>query len=97
MAIPPIGPPSIPMTPAPAGGAAAGIGNVVASFTEMLSQVNEQQQAADTALTDLISGKSDSVHGVVLTMAKADLSFRMVMEIRNQVLEAYKDIQRMQF
>lgn len=95
MQIPPIQ--SLPITPAAAPTTSSQVGGVVASFTELLSQVNDQQQAADTALTDLVSGKSDNIHDVVLTMAKADLSFRMVMEIRNQVLEAYKDLQRMQF
>ena len=97
MAISPISsgvsPVSTPATSAP-----LQLGQGVAdSFLNMLGEVNQQQVDADNALQDLVSGKTDSVQDVVLTMAKADLSFRMVLEIRNQVLDAYKEIQRMQF
>ena len=62
----------------------------------LLSDANAQQLQADQALHQLIEGKSENVHDVVLATAKADLSFRMVLEIRNRLIESYQEIMRMQ-
>ena len=68
-------------------------GNV---FAQMVNEANQQQLAADKAIEELASGKSDSLHQVVLTAARADLSFRLVLEMRNKLVESYREIMRMQ-
>ena len=68
-------------------------GDVVSSF---LSEANAQQMNVGTEVQRLVTGESDSVHDVVLSVAKADLSFRLVMEIRNQLISSYQEIMRMQ-
>ncbi len=65
-------------------------------ITNFLNDASSQQAQADTNLAQLAAGKTDSVHDVVLSLAKADLSFRMVLEIRNQLIESYQEIMRMQ-
>ena len=70
-----------------------GFGQVV---SELLNDVNQQQVKADTAVEDLISGRTDNVHDVVLTAVKADLSVRMLLEIRNQLVSSYQELMRMQ-
>ena len=67
--------------------------DVISGF---LKDVNGQHLQADEALKDLVTGKSDSVHDVVLSVAKADLAFRMVLEIRNRLIDSYQEIMRMQ-
>ncbi|MCA9187137.1 MAG: flagellar hook-basal body complex protein FliE [Pirellulaceae bacterium] len=63
---------------------------------EKLQNVNTQQLEADKAIQDYASGETDDVHNVVVSVAKADLAFRMVLEIRNRLIESYQEIMRMQ-
>lgn len=62
----------------------------------LLSKVNLQQGSADQAVRDLATGKTDNLHGVMLEVAKADLSFRLFMEIRNRLTDALQEVLRMQ-
>jgi len=48
------------------------------------------------SVRQLVSGETDSIHDVVLTASKADLAFRLVMEIRNRLISSYEEIMRMQ-
>ncbi len=62
----------------------------------LLNQVNATQGQADQAVRDLATGKSDNLHGTLLSVAKADLSFRLFLEIRNRLTDALQEIMRMQ-
>ncbi len=81
--------------PSQIGRAAGGEGfkEVVESY---LKEVNDLQQQADKAVFELASGRTDNLHQVVAAISEADLSFRLMMQIRNKLLEAYKEIMRMQ-
>ncbi len=63
---------------------------------DLLRSANLQHLQADTALKDLVTGKTESVESVVLSIAKAEMAFRMVLEIRNRLIEAHQEIMRMQ-
>jgi flagellar hook-basal body complex protein FliE len=63
---------------------------------DYLKEVNQLQQEADEAVLDLASGKLENLHEVVAAVNEADLSFRLMMEVRNKLLDAYKEIMRMQ-
>ena len=71
-----------------------------ASFSKLLEtyvgKVNSDQTAAANAAQDLLTGKTDDVLPVVQAMAKADLSFKLLMGVRNKVIEAYKQTMNMQ-
>jgi flagellar hook-basal body complex protein FliE len=77
------------------GTSSAGEGGFREALSSYLEDVNELQQEADQALVGLSTGKVDSLHEVVAAMGEADLSFRLMMEIRNKLLDAYKEITRM--
>lgn len=62
---------------------------------ELVQDASSMQLEADNTVTDLISGNVDNVHDVVMKVAKADLSFRFLMEVRNKVTEAFQEISRM--
>ncbi|MBN2644266.1 MAG: flagellar hook-basal body complex protein FliE [Desulfuromonadaceae bacterium] len=70
------------------------------SFAETLSQavaeVNDSQLRADQAAVDLQTGKADNLHDVMLAMEEADVSMRLLVQFRNKVTEAYKEIMNMQ-
>lgn len=71
-----------------------------ASFKNVLNgylqETNEMQNSADESLSKLVKGETDNVHEVMLAMSKADVSFRMMVEVRNKLVEAYKEVMRMQ-
>jgi flagellar hook-basal body complex protein FliE len=60
-----------------------------------LGQAAGQQQTADQAVLDLAMGKTDSLHNVVLEVAKADIAFRLMLEIRNRLSDAYQEVMKM--
>ncbi|MDL1971650.1 MAG: flagellar hook-basal body complex protein FliE [Deltaproteobacteria bacterium] len=64
-------------------------------FKKYLRDVDRQQKAAESAINQFLAGKMD-VHQVMIALEKADLSFRLLMKIRNKLLEAYQEIMRMQ-
>jgi flagellar hook-basal body complex protein FliE len=61
-----------------------------------VSQVDQAQQASVSAVQDLLTGKSEDILPVVSAVAKADLSFKLLMGVRNKVIEAYKQTMNMQ-
>jgi flagellar hook-basal body complex protein FliE len=44
----------------------------------------------------LMTGESQDLHTTVIAMQKADLSFQMMMQVRNKIVQAYQEIMRMQ-
>ncbi|MBX6423058.1 flagellar hook-basal body complex protein FliE [Thermosulfurimonas sp. F29] len=63
---------------------------------EKLRETDRIQKQALAHLRDFASGRDTDLTKLTLSLAKADLSFRLVVRIRNKVLEAYQEIMRMQ-
>lgn len=66
-------------------------------FETLLLQTNDQQIQSENAIQDLVTGKTDNVQQVVMQVVKAEMSFQMFMEVRNQLIESYNEMMRMQF
>lgn len=62
----------------------------------MIHDTNQQQLAVEDSVKKMVAGETDSIHDVVLTASRADLAFRLVMEIRNRLIASYQEIMRMQ-
>jgi flagellar hook-basal body complex protein FliE len=58
---------------------------------------NHLQQQAKTAMEELATGRSGNIHETLMSMNKAETSFKMLTQVRNKVLNAYQEIMRMQF
>lgn len=65
-------------------------------FAQEVDKLNTQMISADQAVADLATGKSENIHGALIEMQKANLSFRMLVEVRNKALSAYEELMRMQ-
>jgi len=69
------------------------------SFGDMLLQkiekVDQLQKTADTAATDVATGKGRDLHEAILAMEMADTSLRLMVTVRNKALEAYQEIMKM--
>ena len=61
-----------------------------------LGDVSELQQKADEAIHRLVGEGKGDLQDTMIALEKADVSFRLMMQIRNKVLEAYQEIMRMQ-
>lgn len=76
--------------------AVSGAGAFARLLTQFVGEAGNQQALAEKSVTNLAAGRSDNVHNAMLAMVKADLSFHLVLEIRNRLSEAYQEIMRMQ-
>ena len=62
-----------------------------------LNKVNELQSAKVQAIDDFASGRTQNVHELMITMQKSSLAMKLTSAVRGKVLEAYKEISKMQF
>lgn len=79
------------------GGNPAKPGN--ANFSDMLKtyvdRVDGDQQNSAHAIKDYLSGRNKDILPVVSAVAEADLSFKLLMGVRNKVIDAYKQTMNM--
>ena len=67
--------------------------NILKSYLE---EVNTLQHDADSQIQRLVAGETEDLHEVMLAMDEAETSFEMMMKIRNKLVDAYKELMRMQ-
>ena len=67
-----------------------------ASLKDALVQVNDAQLEANQAVDALVTGRTENIHQAMIAMQKADVSFQLMMQVRNKLVTAYEEIQRMQ-
>jgi len=66
------------------------------TLTDSIKKVNFLQNEADQAIQELMVGKNKDVHETMVALGKADVSFQMMMKVRNKIVEAYQEIMRTQ-
>ncbi len=62
----------------------------------MVAEVNAKQVTASQAVAGLQSGQSVNLHQAMISMEEASVSFQLMAEVRNKLLESYQEIMRMQ-
>jgi flagellar hook-basal body complex protein FliE len=55
------------------------------------------QSQAEEKISEFLAGNGMDVHGAMIAVEKADLSFQLMMQVRNKIVQAYQEIARMQF
>ncbi len=63
---------------------------------KMVSDVNAKQHAAGDSVAALQAGQNVPLHQAVIAMEEANVSFQLMVEVRNKLLESYQEIMRMQ-
>jgi flagellar hook-basal body complex protein FliE len=58
-----------------------------------IQEVNSMQLSADQAVEQLVTGGDVNPAQVLTAVQKADLAFRMMMQIRNKIVQAYQEVQ----
>jgi flagellar hook-basal body complex protein FliE len=66
------------------------------TLSESLGKVNDLQKEADKAIEDFVSGETRNIHETMIAVNKADLAFRLTMQVRNKIVEAYQEVMRTQ-
>ncbi|MGO9271838.1 MAG: flagellar hook-basal body complex protein FliE [Terriglobia bacterium] len=68
------------------------------TLQKTLDQAQQIQGEASQKVSNLLSGRgSEDIQSVMVAAEKADLSFQLVMQVRNKIVQAYKDISGLQF
>lgn len=61
-----------------------------------LEEVNELQEKSENAMADIATGQVKDLHQAALAIGKAETSMKLMLEIRNKALSAYKELGRTQ-
>jgi len=81
------------LTPTSESSSSTGFGKML---SESIEKVNQYQADSDRAVKELVAGRNKNIHETMLTMERADTSLKLMMQVRNKVLEAYREIMKMQ-
>jgi len=81
---------------APKSAAPESVGDFTDAIKDAVGNVEADQKTQNLAIQDLVTGRSHDVLPVVQAVADADLSFKLLMGVRNKVVEAYKQTIMMQ-
>ena len=63
---------------------------------DALGEVNTKQQEADTALGEIATGQVKDLHQAAIAIDKAEISMKVMLEVRNKALNAYKELSKTQ-
>lgn len=74
----------------------AGEGKFGNVLTQAMQEIDHLQNESHQEIGKVLGGDITDVHSAMIAMQKADLSFQMMMQIRNKLVEAYHEIMRMQ-
>lgn len=61
---------------------------------DAIDNVNNDQVKAEHSIQDFMTGKETSLHNTLISLEKADVSFKMMMQVRGKLMEAYQQIMR---
>jgi flagellar hook-basal body complex protein FliE len=93
----PITPLQLPSTPPLTGPATSSAPQSGTSFKDMLvdsvKQVNSMQLDADNAVQQMFTGGDVNPAEVLTAVQKADLAFRLTMQMRNKLMDVYQEVQ----
>ena len=73
------------------------VNNFADVLANSLEKVNNMQTERSAMVNAFASGQSQNVHELMISMQKAGLAMNMTAAVRNKVMEAYKELTRLQF
>jgi flagellar hook-basal body complex protein FliE len=77
--------------------AAASGGGFADTLRSAIGEAGELQAQAENKVAGVLEGSGADVHTALIAVEKADLSFQLMMQVRNKIVSAYQEISRMQF
>lgn len=86
--------PASPLQQGNAAGAAGG--NFEGTLGRLVADVSNKQSVANATVGELAAGGNVPLHQAVIAMEEASVSFQLMVEVRNKLLESYQELMRMQ-
>jgi flagellar hook-basal body complex protein FliE len=80
-----------PIEPANTEGGFSGI------LSDALQKVSQVNNSADQQIGNLLNGGNTDISTVMIAVEKADVAFQLMMQVRNKIVSAYDEIEKMQF
>ena len=84
-------------SPKAAAPSAADSGNFLESLHSAVEQASQLQSQADAQVAGLVSGNGQDVHSAMIAVEKANLTFELMLQVRNKIISAYQEVSRMAF
>ena len=66
------------------------------SLKKAVNTVDSLQKDADVKMQELATGKSQNIHETMIAAEKADIALKLMVQVRNKIIDAYQEIIRMQ-
>ena len=88
--------PDVAQVGSPGSAGTADSSGFVDSLKSAIGKVNDTQLEAGRAVDALMTGETQDIHRTMVALQQADVSFQLMMQIRNKLVAAYEEIQRMQ-
>lgn len=79
----------------PAEGAPGGESDFAAKLADGVRAVDREIARAESLPQDFVAGKVEDFHEIAVQLKKADIGFRFAMEVRNKLIDAYREVMRM--
>ena len=64
-------------------------------LNDQIQKVNELQRDATEAIEDLATGRRNDIESVLIATQKADTAFKLLLQVRNKVADAYDEVKQM--
>ncbi len=61
---------------------------------EAINEVSKVEKNADEEIKKVVTGEEKNIHKTLIAVEKADLSFQLMMEIKNKLMDAYQELMR---
>ena len=74
-----------------------GHGDFLSTLQQSMDAAEGAQGAAANQVAQLLNGKGGDLHSAMIAVEKADLSFQLMMQVRNKIVQAYQQMSNMQF
>jgi len=66
------------------------------TLKDAVQEVNQTQKDADVQMQKLATGKAESISDVMIAQEKADIALRLMLTVRNKIIDAYQEVMKMQ-
>jgi flagellar hook-basal body complex protein FliE len=71
-------------------------GSFVETLNNAIGKVNELQKEANVKAEELATGRTDNIAEVMIASERADIALKLMMQVRNKIIDAYQEVMKMQ-
>lgn len=66
------------------------------TLNDAINNVNELQKSSDKGMQNLATGRTDNIAEVMIASEKADIALKLMVQVRNKIIDAYQEVMKMQ-